>query len=210
MSPEELAKRHPRLYHVTEAGSWPSIKRHGLLSTSSLLDLFEVKGEDRKCLETQRRPACVPLVHPDHGRVILNDNVPLVEKALEKCLEEGLSSSDWMQILNARVFFWGTEERLQNLLNAKLNRGRKKEVLVVDALSLASAYAEKIELCAINSGVTFRKAARRGPSTFTPLLKHSYSEWSSLRGKKDSIQEVTVLGGIPDIAAYVLDVMEHG
>jgi hypothetical protein len=33
---------------MAEAGSWPSIKRHGLLSTTALLDLFEIPAPDRE------------------------------------------------------------------------------------------------------------------------------------------------------------------
>ena len=35
---------YPPLYHMAAEGSWPSIQRHGLLSTSALLDLYEVCG----------------------------------------------------------------------------------------------------------------------------------------------------------------------
>ena len=45
LTPEYLAQRWPRLYHMAEAGSWESVKRHGLLSTTALLDLFEVSGD---------------------------------------------------------------------------------------------------------------------------------------------------------------------
>lgn len=42
VTPEELANLYPRLYHMAEPGSWESIRRYGLLSTSSLLSLFEI------------------------------------------------------------------------------------------------------------------------------------------------------------------------
>ena len=45
---EEFVRRYPRLYHMAQVGSWPSIERNGLLSTSALLDLFQIKGEARK------------------------------------------------------------------------------------------------------------------------------------------------------------------
>ena len=45
VTPEELAQAYPRLYHMADAQSWESIRKHGLLSTSSLLDLYEVKDK---------------------------------------------------------------------------------------------------------------------------------------------------------------------
>lgn len=208
MTPEELAERHPRLYHVTEPGAWSSIKRNGLLSTSRLLDLFEIENAQREILETKRRPAAVQIQHHHYGNAILNDNAPLSEEALKKCLDDHLAPADWLRILNARVFFWTNEESLNRHLGARLNRTRSREVMIVDTLSLAKAHAECIELSPINSGVTFRKAARRGMHTFTPMLKYSYSQWSKIRGRRDKIQEVTVLDQVRDIAVHVIDVIQ--
>ena len=206
MTPEELAVRHPRLFHVTEPGAWPSIRRLGLLSTSGLLDLFEVDPAARRALETRRRPEAVGLSHPSHGDIVLNDNLPLSEAALASCLDDGLKPADWLRMLNARVFFWADEDGLGRLLGAKVNRGRSRDVLMVDTLSLAQVHADRMELCPINSGATLRKPARRGLSTFTPLAAHAYEEWRRLRGKRDRILEVVVRGGVTDIERHVLEV----
>ncbi len=115
--------------------------------------------------------------------------------------------ADWLRILNSRVFVWASEEGLNRLLNAKLNRTRAREVLIVDTLSLAKTHAERIEICPINSGSTLRKPARRGMNTFTPLLEHSFYDWSRLRGRRDKILEVTVRDHVPDIAEHILDVV---
>lgn len=207
MSPEDLSARHPRLYHVTEPGAWSNIKEKGLLSTAHLLNLFDTNQEQRTIIETKPRSSSVTLQHPLHGRVIINDNLPLSEKALTKCLDHNLLPADWLRILNSRVFFWANEEGLNRLLNAKLNRTRAREVLIVDTLSLAKAHAERIEICPINSGSTLRKAARRGLNTFTPLLEHSFNDWSKLRGGRDKILEITVKDHVADIAEHILDVV---
>jgi hypothetical protein len=44
---EELVSIYPRLWHMAEDGSWPSIADNGLLSTSALLDLYGVSGKSR-------------------------------------------------------------------------------------------------------------------------------------------------------------------
>jgi hypothetical protein len=210
MTPQELAERYPRLYHVTEPGAWESIKKRGLQSTKRLLDLFEVKGHQRKEIEEKRRPSTVQLEHPIHGTVIINDNVPLSEKALFNCLDDGLSPSDWLRILNERVFFWASKEGLDRLLGARLNRGRAREVIVVDTLSLVKAYVNHVELCPINSGATLRKAARRGLKTFSPLSQYTFNEWSKLRGRRDQIHEITVKDQVNDIAKYTIEVLLVG
>src|SRR6185436_11524880 len=98
--------RFPRLYHMAEAGSWPSIERHGLLSTTALLDLFEIKGAEREALELQHRPESVEIRHPRHGVAIIRDQKPLREKSLKQALQDGLAPRDWYRILNEKVFFW--------------------------------------------------------------------------------------------------------
>lgn len=210
MTPADLAARHPRLYHLTLPSAWPSIDRHGLLSTSALLDGAGLDPAARTAIERTPRRTAVPLDHPSFGPVVLNDQTPMTRRALEGCLDDGLTPVDWLALLNGRVFFWSSEAGLQRLLQARANRTRPVLVLHLDTLSLAHAYAGSIELSPINSGATIRKPARRGTTTFTPLTALSFPEWSRLRGKKDTIREVTVLGGVPDIARYITARTHHG
>lgn len=205
MTPEQLAERHPRLYHVTSPGAWASISRLGLLPPSALLDLFEVDAARCRELTTARRPAEARIAHPAHGAAILNDNLPLSERALAGCLDDGLTPPDWLRLLNARVFFWADTDGLARLLGARTNRLRPREVLTFDTLGLARAHAERIEISPINSGSTIRRPARRGLATFTPLLAKGYADWQQQRGGRDRILEVVVRGGVPDIARYLVD-----
>jgi hypothetical protein len=206
MTPEELSSRHPRLFHVTFPGAWDGIRQRGLLPTSRLLDVFELPTEQRDRIERARRATAIAIAHPLHGTAVINDQLPMSETALADCLDDGLEPADWLSMLNRRVFFWCDEEGLARLLGARANRTRALDVLVVDTLGLARAYARKIELCPINSGATIRKPARRGLSTFTPLLELSYAAWSQKRNTRDRIREVTVVDGVPDIERFVLEV----
>jgi hypothetical protein len=63
MDPETLIHYYPRLYHMAELGSWSSIHRHELLSTSALLDLFDVEEPMRSKILTERRPTSEILRH---------------------------------------------------------------------------------------------------------------------------------------------------
>jgi hypothetical protein len=205
VSPEDLAARHPLLFHLTDPEAWPGIARHGLLAASRLLDLFEVPPEERSAIEGARRPAPVPMTHPRHGRAVISDNLPLTEKALAGCLDDGLSPADWLALLNARVFFWPDEGSLAAHLAARFLRGKPRLVLVFDTLSLTRAHAARVELAPINTGSTIRRPARRGLATFTPLLAHPYPAWRRLRGGLDAVREVTVHRGVPDAAAYLVE-----
>jgi hypothetical protein len=199
MTPEELAALHPKLFHVTAPGAWETISRLGLLPATALVALFE---DRRVHLTTTRRPTEIPLVHPVHGTAILNDNLPLSERALAACLDDGHTPQDWLRILNERVFFWAGEDGLDRLLRARMNRTRPRDVLIFDTLDLVEAHAEQVEISPINSGATVRRPARRGLTTFTPLLAKGYSEWQRQRGRRDRILEVVFRGGVPDIGRY--------
>ena len=198
--------RHPRLYHVTTPGAVHGILRHGLLPTSALLTLFELPEAARRPIEGERRRASVALAHPVHGCATITDNLPLIMPSLTACLDDGLCASDWLRMLNERVFFWPDEAGLARLLGARLNRRRDREVLVFDTLGLARRHAERMDLCAINSGATMRRAARRGLSTFVPLQQHGYGAWRRLRGGRDRLCEVTVRGGVADVADHLIEV----
>jgi hypothetical protein len=102
---------------MAEDGSWPGIRKHGLLSTSALLDLFDVTGSERSSIESERRLESVTLKHPVYGKAVVRDQKPLREGPLAKCLI-GLTLQEWYETLNSRVFFWLTEERLKGLLMA--------------------------------------------------------------------------------------------
>ncbi len=67
LSVSVIQERWPRLYHLTEIGSWPSIERHGLLSTAGLLDVYGVLGPARERLVRQRRPEMKRLDRPGVG-----------------------------------------------------------------------------------------------------------------------------------------------
>ncbi|WP_328653181.1 hypothetical protein OG598_04670 [Micromonospora sp. NBC_00330] len=47
MDVEELIARHPQVFHTMSATAWPSLQRHGLLSTRQLIDVFGLETRER-------------------------------------------------------------------------------------------------------------------------------------------------------------------
>ena len=208
MTPEELANKHPRLYHVTEPGGAQAILDHGLLTTAQLVDRSAVPEPRRSKLLSCKREKRELLEHPDFGQVVLNDNRPLHEGKLDACLDDDLTAADWLMMLNKKVFFWATKGGLNRLLKSSVNRNRPPDVIVVNTLSLASTHFDCLCISPINSGATLHKPARRGLSTFALAKDVTFASWSVSRGNKtpDKIREITVDGGVPDIRAHVVDV----
>lgn len=202
MELERLVSRYPTLYHMAEDGSWESIRRHGLLSTSALLDKFEVEGEERFAIESVRRPEIVSIEHPNHGTAFVRDNKPMQEKSLERCLV-GMTPREWYEHLNRRVFFWVEWKRLLKLLGARAYKDRPHLVLEVDTAKLLDRHAERAMLSPINSGATFAMSpAPRGPDTFRRVADHPEDK---------PVVELSVDYAVPDIADFVLSASRwHG
>lgn len=202
-----LAERWPRLFHMAEAGSWPGIRQHGLLSTSALLDLFEVEGDDRHRLESARRPTSVPIEHPVYGTAWIRDNKPINETVLRRTLV-GMTETEFYRLLNGRVFLWLTERRLAKLRSAPPYRDRQHDILIVDTERFLTAYAERVELSPMNSGAVHPAANyARGQGTFTRIAEYPWAQRKAT-APGEPIVEVTVPYAIPDIAEYVVDIRE--
>jgi hypothetical protein len=210
VSPNTLAARFPRLYHMAEPGSWPSIQRHGLLSTNALLDLFEVHGDARDQLAARHRPDSVAIRHAVHGGAVIRDQKPMDDRGLVRALGGGLTPAEWYRILNDKVFFWLSAERLERLLSARAYRHRRQTVLTVDTASLLARHAERVLLSPINSGCTKPMPQPRGRDTFLPLADYPFEEWDRDRKRKDPVVELTVTYAVPDIRDFVVRVEERG
>ena len=198
MTPDRLITRHPTLYHMADARNWVSIERFGLLSTSSLLDRYAIQGDARTAIEATHRPATVPIDHPDLGPAFVRDQAPLHPAVFPAALTD-LEPADWLATLNARVFFWPSEDRLGRMLRAYLKT--EQAVFEVDTARLLARYADRVQLSHINSGFAnpAYRPAPRGSGTFQPL--QDFPDKAS-----HAVAEVTVPGGVADIFDFTVRV----
>ncbi len=187
---------------------WPSVQKHGLLSTSALLDLFEVNGDQRRRIQSEHRPRAVNLTHPLHGTAIIRDQIPMRESALHKCLR-GMTPKQWYEMLNGRVFFWVTSERVQTLLNARAYRDRAHTVITVETAPLVAKYADRMFLSPINSGSTIYNPQQRGTETFRPFSDYPFQERRKLRGLRNAVAEAAVIYAVPDLREFTLRVEQR-
>lgn len=190
---------------MAEAGSSPSIQQHGLLSTTALLDLFEITGPERERLESARRPRSVPVHHPVHGTAWIRDNKPINETVLRRTLV-GMTEPEFYRLLNGRVFLWLSEARMAKLQNAPPYRGRPHDVLVVGTERLLASYADQVELAHLNSGAVHPAANYpRGAGTFSRIADYPWQE-RRRSAASEPLVELTVPYAIPRIADLVIDV----
>lgn len=196
---DRFSKLYPCLYHMAETGSWTSVREHGLLSTSALLDLFEIKGSKRREIETQWRPEGVPIQHPIHGTAIVRDQWPMAPEHLAKGLD-GISPQQWYEFLNRRAFLWLSDQRLMRMLNAVPYRNAAHDVLTLDTRTFIGEYLEQITVCPINSGFAmpmFGKVTPRSFETFQTIEQRANTEGLS------GLAELTVDYAAPDAWRFV-------
>ena len=199
-----LFTKYPMLYHMAEDGSWPNIQRHGLLSTTAILDKWEIRGNERKRLESQLRPGIVTLHHENYGDAKLRDQKAMKPDLLSKSLPTSISIEDWCMYINGRVFFWADWIGLKMLLSAKSYFNKPHVVITVDTVRLVNSYREKITLSDMNTGSTFPRRGKTEPerrdfNTFRKIADYN-SGW---------VTELAVDYGITDVSNFVLSVKRY-
>lgn len=200
---EVLSELYPRLYHMAEEGSWDGIVRHGLLSTSALLDLFEVTGEERRRIESERRSGSVVITHPVHGRAVIRDQKPMDDTGLARALRDDLTPREWYEFLNRHVFFWTSEARLKRLLSAREYRNRRQLVLTIRTAELLALHHSAVLLSPMNSGATKPYPHPRGRDTFLPMSDYPLAEWKRKRPRGEFVVELLVATSVLDVVDFV-------
>lgn len=204
---QELIDNCPVLYHMAERGSWPSIRERGLLSTSALLDLYSVDGTARTRIEREHRPRSVELKAEGLPRAVVRDQIPMSDSGLRRCLPAHMMPEDWYVLLNAKAFFWLSEERLHKLTGARAYREREHEILELSSRSLIESHRERIWLCPINSGCTQPMPRARDESIFSRIEAYPYGYWRGRRRKQERVVELAVDYSVPDIGKHVRRVL---
>ena len=186
---------------MAEDGSWPSIQKHGLLSTSALLTLYGISGIERERIESDWRPKKLPISCEGLEDAVIRDQIPMPPDKLEKCLTN-MTPKEWYRLVNRKVFFWTTRKSLEIFLAAKEYKNCPQLVITVNTRLLLELYASQVTLSSINSGSTYYDPNRynrphdRGRETFKRM-----SEYNA-----PYIAELAVEEGITDIEGIAISV----
>jgi len=201
---KDLIRLYPELYHVAADGAWPSIERHGLLSTSALVTRWGVRqGAPQAAILTKRRGESIELEHPDYGTAVIRHQKAMHEPSLAAALEE-LTPSEWYTMLNDRVFFFLQKARLNELLAARAYRDDAHTVITVDTRSLVNAHEDDIELTRVNTGFAQRFSAEpRGRESFSSIEEFVHPTRAHASTKVLDVAELAVYRGVRDIREHV-------
>ena len=184
---------------MAQHGSWPNIRKYGLLSTTALLDLFQKTGEERSKIESHWRPSSIQIDHPKYGKAVVRDQKPARPDWMERVLV-GVTPEQWYKFLNSKVFFWLCQDSLKSMLNAPTYTNSYHDVITVDTRLLVDRYFGQITLSRINSGFARFGQGKRDFATFKRIEDYP------LGLKKNTPRELAVNYGVPDIAELAISV----
>jgi hypothetical protein len=199
----DFVKRYPVLYHLSSDGAWPNLWEYGLLSTTAILDRWGIVGKARERLESRQRRVTETLQHPKLGSIELRDQKVLPESKLRMCLT-GCTPSEWYRLINRKVFFWATWDRVAKLLSARAYRKIGQTLLVVDTESLMNTYFAQTTLCHRNSGqVVYIHERSLHKDILLPISEYPVSRTG--RPVRE-VAEVAVDYAVPCLRRHVVEV----
>lgn len=189
-------------------GAWPSIEKHGLLSTASLVERWEVESDlVRSTILDRPREDSTVIESVALGPATIRDQKAIHEPSLASSLI-GMTVPEWLAMLNERVFFFVHATQLATLMRSRSYIKDAHTVLTIDTRRFVEAHENEIEITQMNSGFSQRhNAKRRGRATFVPLREftHALRDISQRKTPWD-ISELCVRGAVQDIRDHVIRV----
>jgi hypothetical protein len=151
MDLDKFEQKHTYLYHLTDQRNYEIIREnHRLLSTKEILNLSSYSENERKILLRTRRPVHLS-INVNGSTYYIRDQRPISIVNLTKCLTNGWTTEDFIELLNNRVFFWANIKRLRSHYKRYISENPMIiRVLTQDILALNP----NVEFCRLNSGAT--------------------------------------------------------
>ena len=195
MEIEDFCHRYPKLMHAASPDAWPSIQKHGLLSTKTIASCVGLSEAECEKLCVTHRKFSIPL-----NGFTIRDQKPMNMAMLERCLCDDTTPPEWLALLNSKVFFWPRKRQVtkSDRLNRFIAKYTDEPLLVMEFSSfrLLSELAKDVSLCHLNTGATRSVAHKRGKSSF--IAFHEYL-WSPT----NEVAEVTVPDRVTDVHRFL-------
>jgi hypothetical protein len=191
MTPEQFLDRCKVICHVGPAGVWEQITNHGFRTAEQLIMEADLTDEERqRLLSTPRREPA--LLNVNGEKVTLRDQSPIfARKDLKAALDSGLDVSDWIRLLNQRVYFFADQTSMQKVLDKYVQADGAQDVVWLSPLKLVQTEGIRLQLSSTNTGAIARRSGpQKTTDTFVPLFQFP--------DRKPA--EVTVLDGFDDLS----------
>jgi hypothetical protein len=191
VTPEQFLNRCKVICHVGPAGVWEKIVRHGFRTAEQLITEADLNEEERQTLLSTPRRELVRLRVRGED-VILRDQVSLfARKDPRAVLDNGSDVSDWIHLLNQRVYFFTDETSMKKLSDKYIQLDGDQDVIWLSPLKVVEVAGLSLELTSQNTGAIVRRSGpQKSADTFAPLWRFT--------DRKPA--EATILGGLEDLS----------
>jgi hypothetical protein len=192
MTPEQFLNRCKVISHVGPVGVWDQVTKHGFRTAEQLILEGDLTEEERQRLLSEPRRESVRFSVHGEG-VTLRDQGPLfARRDMKSILDDGLDASDWIHLLNQRVYFFTDEASMRKFLDKYVQIDGAQDVIWLSPLKFLEASGLHLELTSQNTGAIARRSgAQKTVDTFAPLWRFT--------DRKPT--EATILGGFDDLSA---------
>ena len=191
MTPEQFLNRCKVICHVGPVGVWEHISKYGFRTAEQLILEADLNEEERQeLLSTPRRESVRLRVRGED--VTIRDQGPLfARKDLKSSPDSGLDISEWIHLLNQRVYFFTDETSMQKLMDKYLQVDGAQDVIWLSPLKVLEATGLNLELTSQNTGAIARRTGvQKTADTFAPLWRFT--------DRKPA--EATIVGGLDDLS----------
>jgi Family of unknown function (DUF7002) len=191
MTPEQFLNRCKVVCHVGPVGVWERITRHGFRTAEQLILEADLTEEERQELLSTPRPESVRLQVGGED-VTLRDQAPIfARKDLRSILDGGLDVSEWIHLLNQRVYFFTDQASMQKFMDKYVQLDGAQDVIWLSPLKILESAGMRLELTSQNTGAVARRIGPQNTAdTFAPLWRFT--------DRKPT--EATILDGIDDLS----------
>jgi hypothetical protein len=191
MTPEQFLNRCKVICHVGPIGVWEKVTEHGFRTAEQLILEADLTEEERQTLLTTPRRESVRLSVRGEPVSLRDQGQLFARKDLKSILGEGPEASDWIHLLNQRVYFFTDETSMRKFLDKYLSIDGAQDVIWLSPLKLVEVAGLRLELTSQNTAAIARQSGtQKTTDAFAPLWRFT--------DRKPT--EATMFGGLDDLS----------
>ena len=191
----DFLSRCRSLWHVSPPGAWATIRRLGFRTAEQLIRAADLDESTREALLIEPRRSSRTLT-VEGQQVTIRDQGRLFQRTdLAAVLDDDITVSDWVRLLNQRVYVFTDRKARDALLEKYVQLDGSQDVLTFSPLRLYEAARSRLELTSQNTGsIARRSGPQKGWNTVIPVSQFPADRKPS---------EVTIRDGLDDLAVVV-------
>jgi hypothetical protein len=176
---------------VGPIGVWEKVTEHGFRTAEQLILEADLTEEERQTLLSTPRQESVRLSVRGEPVTLRDQGSLFARKDLKSILGEGPEASDWIHLLNQRVYFFTDETSMRKFLDKYLSIDGAQDVIWLSPLKLVEVAGLRLELTSQNTAAIARQSgAQKTSDAFAPLWRFT--------DRKPT--EATMFGGLDDLS----------